>query len=99
LPPRKAVPTLTVMTGTPTDGTLTIDADDSQARCLELPEAPEAKRLARIVVTSQGRAVAEVIPPRLWGAMRGSVTVAPGVDLTEPVLDEPLDAELGILHR
>jgi hypothetical protein len=25
--------------------------------------------------------------------------VAPGVDLTEPVLDEPLDAELGILHR
>jgi hypothetical protein len=31
--------------------------------------------------------------------MKGTIHVAPGVDLTEPVLDEPLDAELGILHR
>ena len=32
--------------------------------------------------------------------MRGTVAdFPPGVDLTEPVLDEPLDAELGILHR
>jgi hypothetical protein len=31
--------------------------------------------------------------------MRGSVVIPEGFDLTEPVLDEPLDAELGILHR
>jgi hypothetical protein len=49
--------------------------------------------------------VAELKPPAagprpsLWGCHRGSVTVAPGVDLIDPVLDEPLDAELGILHR
>jgi antitoxin (DNA-binding transcriptional repressor) of toxin-antitoxin stability system len=104
LPPRKAAPTLATMTGAPADGALTIDADDFQARCFELLEALEAKRLTRVVVTSRGRVVAEIIPPgseapRLWGAMRGSVTVMPGVDLTEPVLDEPLDAELGMLHR
>ena len=37
--------------------------------------------------------------PKLWGALRGSIDVAPGVDLTEPVLAEPLDAEQGILNR
>lgn len=55
-------------------------------------------------MTRRGKPVAELVPPRtrvrsLWGAMRGSVEIAPGVDLTEPVLDEPLDAEAGILHR
>jgi len=90
-------------TATP-DGTLTLSASAFKARCLELFKALEARKLARVVVTRRGRPVAELVPPRaeppsLWGRHRGSVTVASGVDLTEPVLDEPLDAELGILHR
>lgn len=92
-------------TATP-DGTLTLSASAFKARCLEVFKALEARKLARVVVTRRGRPVAELVPPRgvgapprLWGAHRGSVTVMPGVDLTEPVLDEPLDAELGILHR
>jgi antitoxin (DNA-binding transcriptional repressor) of toxin-antitoxin stability system len=92
-------------TATP-DGTLTLSASAFKARCLEVFKALEARKLARVVVTRRGRPVAELVPPRggdaspsLWGAHRGSVTVAPGVDLTEPVLDEPLDAELGVLHR
>ena len=91
-------------TATP-DGTLTLGASAFKARCLEVFKALETRKLARVVVTRRGRPVAELVPPRgdappsLWGAHRGSVTVAPGVDLTEPVLDEPLDAELGILHR
>ena len=35
----------------------------------------------------------------VYGFMRGSVVIPEGFDLTKPVLDEPLDAELGILHR
>jgi hypothetical protein len=35
----------------------------------------------------------------IYGFMRGSVIIPEGFDLTEPVLDEPPDAELGILHR
>jgi hypothetical protein len=31
--------------------------------------------------------------------MRGSVVIPDGFDLTAPALDEPLDAEAGILHR
>ncbi len=86
-----------------TDDTLTVNADDFRARCLELLKALEAGRLVRVVIRHD-RVVAEITPPRteplrLWGAMRGSVTIAPGVDLTEPVINGPLDAELGILHR
>ena len=86
-------------------GGLTVSASVFKARCLELLKALEARKLMRVTVTRRGRPVAELVPPRtaaqvsLWGAHPGSVIVAPGVDLTEPVLDEPLDAELGILHR
>jgi antitoxin (DNA-binding transcriptional repressor) of toxin-antitoxin stability system len=83
---------------------LTISASAFKARCLEIFKALEARKLARVTVTRRGKPVAEVTPPALpqktaWGCMQGTVRVAPGVDLAEPVLDEPLDAELGILHR
>lgn len=86
------------------DTVVTISATEFKARCLSLFKALEARKLSRVVVTRHGKPVAELVPPQaavpsLWGAHRGSVKVAPGVDLTEPVLDEPLDAEAGILHR
>jgi hypothetical protein len=96
--------TMTALTPSPT-GELTVSASVFKARCLELFKALETRRLARVTVTRRGRPVAEILPPRtaepssLWGCMKGTIHVAPGVDLTEPVLDEPLDAELGILHR
>jgi hypothetical protein len=87
------------------EGELTLSASVFKARCLEVFKALEQRRLTRVTVTRHGKPVAELIPPqtpgrpRTWGCMRGTVRIAPGVDLTEPVLDEPLDAELGILHR
>lgn len=85
-------------------GELTISASAFKARCLEIFKALEARKLVRVTITRRGKPVAEVMPPALprgtaWGCMQGTVRVAPGVDLTAPVLDEPLDAELGILHR
>ena len=64
----------------------------------------ERRAYARVIVTRRGKPIAELAPPRratpkLWGSLRGSIDIAPGVDLTEPVLDEPLDAEQGILSR
>jgi hypothetical protein len=35
----------------------------------------------------------------LHGFLRGSVSIPPEIDLTEPTLDEPLDADQGQLHR
>lgn len=85
-------------------GNLTISVSAFKARCLEIFKALETGELARVTVTRRGRPVAELTPlraerRRAWGCMQGTVRTAPGLDLTEPVLDEPLDAELGILHR
>lgn len=83
---------------------LELSASQFKARCLAIFKDLEARRLSRVLVTRRGRPVAELTPPRvelptLWGAHRGSVEVAPGTDLTAPVVEETLDAEAGILHR
>jgi antitoxin (DNA-binding transcriptional repressor) of toxin-antitoxin stability system len=83
---------------------LEVSATAFKARCLSIFKDLEARRVTRVLVTRRGRAVAELIPPRtelptLWGAHRGSVEVAPGIDLTAPVVDDALDAAAGVLHR
>jgi antitoxin (DNA-binding transcriptional repressor) of toxin-antitoxin stability system len=83
---------------------LEVSATEFKARCLSIFKDLEARRVNRVLVTRRGRAVAELIPPRtelptLWGAHRGSVEVAPGIDLTAPVVDDALDAAAGVLHR
>jgi antitoxin (DNA-binding transcriptional repressor) of toxin-antitoxin stability system len=83
---------------------LEISATTFKATCLEVLRGLERRTYARVIVTRRGKPIAELTPPRtevpkLWGALRGSIDVAPGVDLTEPVLAEPLDAEQGILNR
>ena len=75
-----------------------------KACCLEVLRGLERGTYARVIVTRRGKPIAELTPPRtetpkLWGALRGSIDVAPNVDLAEPVLTEPLDAEQGILNR
>jgi antitoxin (DNA-binding transcriptional repressor) of toxin-antitoxin stability system len=83
---------------------LEVSASEFKARCLAIFKDLEARRVSRVLVTRRGRPVAELTPPRtelatLWGAHRGSVEVAPGIDLTAPVVDEVLDAAAGVLHR
>jgi hypothetical protein len=86
------------------DDVLRISASEFKARCLAIFKDLEKRRVARVLVTRRGRPVAELAAPRtrlptLWGAHRGSVEVAPSIDLTAPVLDEALDAADGVLHR
>jgi hypothetical protein len=55
-------------------------------------------------VTRYGKQIAELRPakrkvPSLWGCMRGMVNLPLDLDLTEPFIDEPFDAQRGILHR
>ena len=83
---------------------LEISVTTFKATCLEVLRGLERRAYARVIVTRRGKPIAELSPPRgatpkLWGSLRGSIDIAPGVDLTEPVLDEPLDAERGILSR
>jgi len=60
-----------------------------KARCLALIEAVAQGKASRVVLTRRGRPVAALVPIEpaktpLWGALRGSVTVLPGTDLTAP---------------
>lgn len=87
------------------DDVLTISSSDFKARCLTVFRDLGRRKYRRVVVTRRGKPIAELTPPRgkvpeLWGCLRGSVTIPPGVDLTEPlVTEEEFDAARGVLHR
>ena len=85
----------------------TVSAAEFQSNCLHLLNQVNARTIGPLEITSDGMVLAVLVPPltreeaaeRLHGFMRGSVIIPEGFDLTAPVLDEPLDAEEGILHR
>jgi prevent-host-death family protein len=87
--------------------TQTIDASEFKAKCPGTLDRLGSGELDRVIITKHGREVAVLLPYQneaeivadLYGCMRGSVIIAEGYDLTAPVLDEPLDAEDGIIHR
>jgi len=86
---------------------LTVSVTTFKAQCLDLFKRLESGKLKRVIVTRRGHAVAEVWPPEpvvkrtfddIHGCMRGMITIAPGVDLTEPVGDpEDWNAVRGVL--
>jgi len=66
-----------------------------KSQCLGLIDDVATGKTKRIVLMKHNRPVAAIVPIEdeeenlntldgLWGAMRGVLTVAPGVDLTEP---------------
>ena len=71
-----------------------------KSQCLGLIDDVVQGKTDRIVLLKHNRPVAAVVPIHedaeddfdLWGAMRGTVTILPGVDLTEPT-GEIWDAE------
>jgi antitoxin (DNA-binding transcriptional repressor) of toxin-antitoxin stability system len=71
---------------------VTLNVTRFKAQCLDLFKRLEQGKLKRVTVTRRGRPVAEVSPKRaaksfddVFGCMQGMITVAPGVDLLEPV--------------
>ena len=68
----------------------TIGVTAFKAQCLGLIDDVAQGKTDRIVLLKHNRPIAAVVPLGddagetfdLWGAMRGTVTVAPGVDLT-----------------
>ena len=61
---------------------------------------------ASVAITKRNRVVALLVPPldeaaavrQLHGFLRGTVVTPPGIDLTEPVLDEAFSAARGAPH-
>lgn len=87
--------------------TSVLTATEFKATCLQVFDRLAARELERVEVTKRGKVVAVLTPPDAtpdWlhafqSAMRGSVTIPDGVDLTEPAFNGVTDAELGVLHR
>jgi prevent-host-death family protein len=76
--------------GLPADDVETIAVSAFKPRSLELIERVASGRVARIVLTKRGRAVAAVVPVReqpveLWGSLRELMEPVEGTDLTAPV--------------
>lgn len=66
---------------------LSIGVTAFKARCLALIDDVARGKTRRILLTKHHRPVAAIIPLEgcstpLWGALRGTVTIAPGIDLT-----------------
>jgi antitoxin (DNA-binding transcriptional repressor) of toxin-antitoxin stability system len=69
------------------DETATIAVTDFKARCLAVIDDVAQGKTGPVVLLKRNHAVAAIVPiidepADLWGAMRGSVTVAPGTDVT-----------------
>lgn len=84
-----------------------VNVTEFKAKCLELLDRVGSHDIKTLTVTKPSKAIAAISAPSasedqvrsLHGAMRGRVIIPAGFDLTETVLDEELDAELGLLHR
>ena len=72
-----------------------------KAQCLALIEDVIQGKADRVILLKHNRPVAALVPlhhdanggDELWGAMRGTISIQPGVDLTEPT-GELWDAEV-----
>jgi len=87
--------------------TTTYTVTEFKAKCLDILDRLGSGKLERVEVTKRGKVMAVLTPPKpteaevagLFGFMEGSVSIPPGFDLTEPVLDEPFLVETGKLHN
>jgi len=73
-------------------GDRTIGVTAFKAQCLALIDDVARGKARRVILMKHNRPIAAIVPVNqepveLWGAMRGSVKVAPGTDLTEPTGD------------
>jgi antitoxin (DNA-binding transcriptional repressor) of toxin-antitoxin stability system len=80
------------------DSKFRVTATEFKAKCLDLFNKLDAGTLTEVTVTRRGKPVAVVraadipeIHDSAWGFMEGTVKIAPGVDLTESVIDEEPD--------
>ena len=84
----------------------TVSVTEFKARCLSLMDDVHARKLNRLKIVKRGKlhVVISAPPPAkakrsIFGALKGSVAIPKGLDLTKPIFEDEIDAEKGILHR
>ena len=75
-------------------GEMSVSVTEFRTHCHALLRRLAGRCLRRIVLTKHGKRVAALVPfpPRPRGALKGTVFIPPGVDITEPT-GEVWDAE------
>ena len=86
----------------------TVSVTEFKAKCLGLIDDVGKRKLRRVTIMKRGKRVAELVAvtpaaskrkPFGHGFLKGSVVIPKGLDLTKPIFEGEIDAELGILHR
>ena len=82
------------------EAVLEIGTTEFRAKCYALLRDLQARRYDKVVIIRRGKPIAELRPltndtSDLFGAMKGRVIIPPGVDLTEPILEDIPEAESG----
>lgn len=72
---------------------VTVGVTAFKSRCLALIDDVARGKTGRVLLTRRNRPVAAIVPisgppAELWGALRGSVKVLPGTDLTRGTGEE-----------
>ena len=66
-----------------------VPVTEFKAKCLELIQEVHDRKRNSVVITKRGKPFAKLVPvetPKsIFGCMKGMVTIAEGVDLTEPL--------------
>lgn len=78
-----------------------------KAKCLEVFQRCVDGRVSSVTITRRGRRLGEYLPDKqddvplvpLFGCMRGSVIIPPGVDLTQPFFEGEIEAETADFDR
>lgn len=84
------------------DAELTINVTEFEARSLALLDDLARGTLSKITVTRLGKPLAIVAPAErershfdeMYRSMAGTMTIAPGVDLTAPTVDDDWEEEM-----
>ena len=86
-----------------------VSVTEFKAKCLRLIDDLVSQRLVRVTIVKRGREVASLTAAATkkgtrakafaHGFLKGSVVIPKGLDLSRPVFEGEIDAELGILHR
>ena len=85
----------------------TVSVTEFKARCLGLMDAVNTRKITRLKVEKRGKLHVVIQAPAkgkgqrhsIIGALKGSLIVPAGLDLTKPVFEGEIDAENGRLHR
>jgi antitoxin (DNA-binding transcriptional repressor) of toxin-antitoxin stability system len=91
------------------EGELVITATEFKAKCLDILDRLNSGELRRVTVTKRGKRMGEMTAasaaPRsyerapIFGRMKGTFSLPPDLDLTQPIFDGEIEAETGPWER